>query len=86
VDVRLKLGNVLRDLGDVEGAGHSRMSRINRTSCLGRSLMHNALSSGKREEAIKIWEAVLAKDPQNRSAGMYLNLVRPQPSKVDRAV
>jgi len=44
------------------------------------------LSAGKRAEAISLWEAVLTKDPQNRSATMYLNLVREQPSKADRAV
>jgi len=89
VDVRLKLGNALRDLGDLEGAlaQFEEMVRINPNFLPGQVAYGIALlSAGKRAEAIKIWEAVLAKDPQNRSAAMYLNLVRQQPSKVDRAV
>jgi tetratricopeptide (TPR) repeat protein len=89
VDVRLKLGNALRDLGDLEGAiaQFEEMSRINPNFLPGQVSYGIALlSAGRREEAIKIWEAVIARDPQNRSAGMYLNLVRQQPSKVDPKV
>jgi tetratricopeptide (TPR) repeat protein len=89
VDVRLKLGNTLRDMGDLDGAiaQFEEMSRINPNFLPGQVAYGIALlASGKRQEAIGVWEAVLAKDPQNRSAAMYLNLVRQQPSKVDRAV
>ena len=78
VDIRLKLANVLRDLGDHENSllEFEEILRINPEYVPGRVHYGIALySAGRKEDALAVWEDVLARYPGNRSAQMYLNLV-----------
>lgn len=89
VDVRLKLANALRELGDLEGARREleELSRQKPEFVPGQIQYGIVLlSAGRKAEAIAVWEGVLAREPGNRSATMYLSLVREQPSKADRVV
>ena len=78
VDIRNKLGSTLRDAGDKESALQEYLAakreapkfipaRVN----LGVTLY----SLGRKDEARKEWESVLADDPGNKSARMYLDIV-----------
>ncbi len=79
VDIKLKLADALRDLGDVQGAitEFEQLLQINPNYLPGRVHYGIALySAGRRPEAVKVWEDVLARSPGNKSAEMYLGLVR----------
>lgn len=84
VDIRLKLGDSLRDVGDHKSAlaEFEEIIRVNPNYVPGRVHYGVTLySAGHRAEAIKVWEDVLTRNPGNKSAEMYLNLVRDQVSK-----
>jgi tetratricopeptide (TPR) repeat protein len=87
VDIRLKLGNTLRDAGQ-PGEAVRELSRVVEEKpefVPGRIHLGLALySAGRSAEAVGVWEDVLARSPGNRSAEMYLRLVR-DPAKVDEA-
>jgi len=79
VDIRNKLGSVLRDAGDKEGAAVEYAAakaqapkyipaRVN----LGVTLY----SLGRKDEARVEWESVLTDEPANKSARMYLDIMR----------
>ncbi|MBI3181545.1 MAG: tetratricopeptide repeat protein [Myxococcales bacterium] len=79
VDIRLKLGDAYRDLKRYEDAiaQFEEIIRVNSNYVPGRVHYGIALySCGRKAEAVKVWEDVLARDPGNRSAEMYLNLVK----------
>ena len=79
VDIKLKLADALRDLGDVTGAiaEFEELLSINPNYLPGRVHYGIALySAGRRAEAVKVWEDVLARSPGNKSAERYLGLVR----------
>jgi tetratricopeptide (TPR) repeat protein len=83
VDIRMKLADALRDLGDHAGslAEFEEILKVNPNYLPGRVHYGIALySAGRRPEAVAMWEDVLAKNPGNKSAEMYLNLVR-EPAK-----
>jgi tetratricopeptide (TPR) repeat protein len=79
VDIRLKLGDAYRDVGD-HAAALKEFEEIVRThpSYLpGRIHYGIALfSSGRKADAVRAWEEVMARNPGNKSAEMYLNLVK----------
>ena len=87
VDIRLKLGNALRDAGDNAAAlvEYEQVISQNPAFIPGRIQYGVALySAGRRAEAVRVWEDVLARSPDNKSAQMYLNLVK-DPGKVEQA-
>jgi tetratricopeptide (TPR) repeat protein len=78
-DLRTRLGSVLRDLGELEAARAEYEEALahNGRYVQARVLLGITLFSlGRREEAEKQWAATLDVDPQNRSAQMYLRMVR----------
>lgn len=79
VDIRLKLGDALRDDGQHASAvtEFEEILRINPSYLPGR--IHHGIalySAGRKSEAVTAWEEVLSRSPGNRSAEMYLNLVK----------
>jgi tetratricopeptide (TPR) repeat protein len=79
VDIRMKLADVMRDLGDHDGClkQFDEILTINPNYLPGRVHYGIALySAGRRGDAIAVWEDVLSRHPGNKSAEMYLNLVR----------
>ncbi len=79
VDIRLKLANVMRDLNDHAGAltEFEQILKQNPNYLPGR--VHYGITlyaAGRRADAILVWEDVLGRNPGNKSAEMYLNLVR----------
>jgi tetratricopeptide (TPR) repeat protein len=70
---------VLRDLGDLEGARAEYEEALahNPRYVPARVLLGITLFTlGRRPEAEQQWEKVLETDPQNKSAQMYLRMVR----------
>jgi tetratricopeptide (TPR) repeat protein len=78
-DLRVRLGNVFRDMGHYNSAiaefEHAKRlkpeylpARIN----LGVTLF----SLGRKDEAIREWEQVLEADPGNKSATLYLRMIK----------
>ncbi|MGV3621995.1 MAG: tetratricopeptide repeat protein [Archangium sp.] len=79
VDIRLKLANVLRDLNQHEESlkESEEILRQNPNYLPGR--VHYGITlyaAGRRSDAIMVWEDVLGRNPGNKSAEMYLSLVR----------
>jgi tetratricopeptide (TPR) repeat protein len=79
VDIRLKLGDACRDNKDTARA-LAEFEEIIKTQpnyLPGRVHYGIALySAGRKPDAIKAWEEVLQRNPGNKSAEMYLNLVK----------
>jgi len=81
IDIRTRLGNVYRDMGDLEAA-RGEYSQVKSTKpdylparlALGVTLY----SLGRREEAIAEWEGILEQEPGDRRAQAYLRMVRAQ--------
>jgi len=83
VDIRLKLADALRDQGEHAEAlkEFEAILKANPNYLPGR--VHYGItlySAGRRADAVAIWEDVLARNPGNKSAEMYLALVR-EPAK-----
>lgn len=79
VDIRLKLADALRDRGEHAEAlkEFEAILKANPNYLPGR--VHYGItlySAGRKADAIAIWEDVLARNPGNKSAEMYLSLVR----------
>ncbi len=78
-DIRMKLADACRDKGDHPEAlaQFEEILRINPNYLPGRIHYGIALySAGHKTDAVRVWEDVLATYPGNRSAEMYLNLVK----------
>ena len=76
VDIRTKLGITLRDAGYVDeaiaeliGARDAKPEYVLARLNLGLTLW----TAQRKDEAIAEWKAVLAQDPSNKRAQMYLN-------------
>jgi tetratricopeptide (TPR) repeat protein len=83
VDIRTKLGTTLREMGNVPAAVREfeQVKAENPKFAGGR--LHLGLSyyaQGRRDEAALEWEEVLAMAPDNKSAQMYLAMVRQAPT------
>ncbi len=79
VDIRLKLADALRDLGDHAGALAEFEAILKDSPNYLPARVHYGItlySAGRRTDAVTVWEDVLGRSPGNKSAEMYLNLVR----------
>lgn len=79
VDIRMKLADAYRDSGSPGEAVTQLSELVNSHPNYLPGRVHYGIalySAGRKEDAIKAWEEVLARSPGNRSAEMYLNLVR----------
>jgi tetratricopeptide (TPR) repeat protein len=82
VDIRTQLGDTLREMGDVAGAiGElERVRSENPKFIAGRlKLGLGYHAAGRRDEAAAEWRAVLALEPADRTAPMYLALLESPP-------
>jgi tetratricopeptide (TPR) repeat protein len=85
VDIRLKLANTLRDLKEHDAAlaEFEAILKQNPNYLPGR--VHYGVTlyaAGRRADAITVWEDVLGRNPGNKSAEMYLTLVKDMPTSV----
>ena len=83
VDLRTQLAHIYRDKGDPEAAiGHYRNVLQIRDDYLPArvALGVTLFSIARVEEAIAEWESVLERDPDNKSAKLYLRMVRDDPN------
>lgn len=85
VDIRTKLGATFREMGNIVAAVREfeRVKTENPRFAGGR--LHLGLSyyaQGRREEAAAEWQQVLAMAPDNKSAQMYLAMVRQSPQSM----
>ncbi|HEX3694587.1 MAG TPA: tetratricopeptide repeat protein [Polyangia bacterium] len=83
VDIRTRLGATYREMGDLEAAVREfeRVRAENPNFANGR--LHLGLSyyaQGRLPEAAREWEQVLVLAPHNRSAAMYLAMIRERQS------
>lgn len=79
VDIRLKLADACRDLGELEDAiaQYEEIIRLSPNFLPGRIRYGLALYKiGRKDEAIAAWEEVLKRSPGNKNAEMYLHLAR----------
>jgi tetratricopeptide (TPR) repeat protein len=78
VDIRTRLGQIMRDVGDIEGAREEfeKVKAQNPKYLPARiSLGVTYFALADREAAKTEWEAAMEVDPQNKTAGMYLRMV-----------
>lgn len=78
-DIRLKMADAQRDMGEVAAALATFEEIIRQHPNFLPGRVHFGISlysAGRKADAVRVWEEVLAKDPGNKSAEMYLNLVR----------
>ena len=85
VDIRTKLGATFREMGNIVAAVREfeRVKTENPRFAGGR--LHLGLSyyaQGRREEAAAEWQQVLDMAPDNKSAQMYLAMVRQSPQSI----
>jgi tetratricopeptide (TPR) repeat protein len=83
VDIRTKLGTTFREMGNVPAAVREfeRVKAENPKFATGR--LHLGLSYyalGRRAEAAEEWEQVVAMAPDNKSAHMYLAMIKQGPA------
>ena len=82
VDIRTKLGTTFREMGDIAAAVREfERVKVENPKFVGGRL-HLGLSyyaQGRRAEAAEEWQEVLAMAPENKSAHMYLAMVRHPP-------
>ena len=79
VDIRLRLGDALRDSGAREEAVAEFEQILEQNPAFLPGRIHYGIalySAGRRADAVRVWEEVLLRSPGNKSAEMYLNLVR----------
>ncbi len=78
-DVRTRLGSVLRELGDLDGAKMEYREALRHNPRYVTALVAlgiTQLTQGRRDEASESFESALAVDPANKSAQMYLRMVK----------
>ncbi|MCU0661783.1 MAG: tetratricopeptide repeat protein [Myxococcota bacterium] len=77
-DIRTRLGQLLKDAGDLEGAvSELRAAVAQRPSYVPArvTLGVTHFAKGDRQAAREAWEGVLLVDPSNRTAAMYLRMM-----------
>jgi tetratricopeptide (TPR) repeat protein len=78
-DIRLKLADALRDNGEHDAALSEFEALLVASPNYLPGRVHYGIalySAGRRDDAVKVWEDVLNRNPGNKSAEMYLTLVR----------
>jgi tetratricopeptide (TPR) repeat protein len=88
VDIRVKLGDALRDAGRHDEALKQFEQAIEQNDSFMPGRVHYGIalySAGRRAEAVRVWEDVLVRSPGNKSAQMYLNLVKEPAAKAEQA-
>ncbi len=78
VDIRTRLGKIMRDAGDIEGACEEfEKVKSQKPNYLPAriSLGVTYFALANREAAKNEWEAVMELDPENKTAEMYLRMV-----------
>jgi tetratricopeptide (TPR) repeat protein len=78
VDIRLRLSDACRDSGDHARALRELDEIVGASPNYLPARLHYGIalySAGRRAEAVKAWEDVLARNPGNKTAEMYLSLV-----------
>ena len=78
VDIRTKLALVLRDLGRTREALEELTAAKDANASFLPARIHLGVtlySLGRTDDAVREWEDVLAVDPTNRSAKMYLQMI-----------
>src|SRR5262249_17764461 len=81
IDIRTRLGNVLRDMGDADAAlAEYQQARSLKPDYVPARLALGVTlySLGRRDEAIAEWESILGIGPNDRRARAYLRMVRDQ--------
>lgn len=76
-DIRLKLADALREAGDLPRATDELAQLVQEHPRYESAQIRYGLclySAGRKAEAIKIWEAVSERNPENKTAHMYLKL------------
>jgi tetratricopeptide (TPR) repeat protein len=90
VDIRVKLGDALRDAGEHDEALSQFELAIEQNGNFIPARIHYGIalySAGRRDEAVAVWKDVLERSPGNKSALMYLNLVKqPGAGKADEQI
>lgn len=79
VDIRNKLGSTLRDLGDKEGALAEYQlckEQVPKFVAARVNLGVTLYALGRKDQARAEWESVQADDPGNKSARMYLDIMK----------
>ena len=79
VDLRVRLGNVFRDMGQ----HHSAVIELEAAKQLKPDYLPAQVNLGvvyfsldRKDEAVREWKQVLARDPKNKSALLYLRMVK----------
>jgi tetratricopeptide (TPR) repeat protein len=78
LDIRTRLGKIMRDVGDIDGAREEfEKVKSQKPNYLPAriSLGVTYFALANREAAKEEWEAVIELDPNNKTAGMYLRMV-----------
>ncbi|HVK72211.1 MAG TPA: tetratricopeptide repeat protein [Kofleriaceae bacterium] len=93
VDLRVRLGNVYRDMGQ----HHSAILEFEAAKRLKPDYLPARISLGvvlfsldRKDEAVREWQEVVAREPRNKNATLYLRMVKdgagPQPGSALREV
>ena len=78
-DLRVRLGAVYRDMGDHDAAIHELTTARDQRPEYLPARVHLGVayfSAGRKEDAVHEWREVLQRDPTNKSAALYLRMVR----------
>jgi Tfp pilus assembly protein PilF len=81
-DLRVKLAEVLRQLGDMAASRHQLEEAIRARPDYGPARVALGvlmLIAGRRDEAEEVWREALRLDPQNKVAEMYLRMAQNPP-------
>ncbi len=78
-DIHLRLANAYRDGGQLAQATGELEEIVRQNPGYVPGRIHYGISlysAGRKADAVKVWEDILVHDPGNKSAEMYLHLVR----------
>ncbi len=78
-DLRVKLAEVYQSMGDVSAARYELAEAVAVRPDYGPARVALGvllLVSGQRQEAIRVWQEAIDRDPANKSAEMYLRMAR----------
>lgn len=78
-DLRVRLGAVYRDMGDHTAAIHELTTARDQRPEYLPARVHLGVayfSAGRKDDAVAEWREVLVRDPANKSAALYLRMIR----------